>query len=371
MYGFVLALTGFQDAWKLAFSSEASGTLVQSILDASLATPFTALFCGIVITSLVQSSSASIALVVATVASGVITVGDSVYILMGANIGTTITNTIVGLAHSHRREEFDRLVPAILVDDVFKIINVTVFFILEVATGFLHGASIKIVDYISEQTLMGGILDRFPDLIDLITAAPATSVITAITSLEVSVGLQALIVGVAFFLLLIASLTLMAEVLEHLLHDRSRELIDRVFAGKPASFGIGLLICWLLQSSSVTVSLILPLVSHSALSLPSVYYYSIGAAVATTFDPTQLLSYMKFGPVGLTAGLVHILMNLIGAAIFVFVPGINRVPLIATRRIAELICRGRHGPAVLITYVAALFFGIPLLAIFAVGALLS
>ncbi|MCG8413755.1 MAG: Na/Pi symporter, partial [Pseudomonadales bacterium] len=102
LYGFILSLTGFKDAWALAFSTDSSGSAVQAILDASLSTPYTALLSGIVITSLIQSSSATIAIVVATVASGVISVGDSVFIMMGANIGTTITNTVVGLAYGHQ-----------------------------------------------------------------------------------------------------------------------------------------------------------------------------------------------------------------------------------------------------------------------------
>ena len=106
LYGFVLSLTGCKEAWALAFSVESSGSFVQSILDASLATPFTSLLSGIIITSLIQSSSATIALVVATVAAGAISVGESVFVLMGANIGTTITNTIVALAHGHKRAEY-------------------------------------------------------------------------------------------------------------------------------------------------------------------------------------------------------------------------------------------------------------------------
>ena len=100
LYGFILALTGFKEAWSLAFSAQGSSEFVQGILDASLATPLTGLLSGIVVTSLIQSSSATIALVVAMVAAGAISLEASVFVLMGANIGTTITNTIVGLAHA-------------------------------------------------------------------------------------------------------------------------------------------------------------------------------------------------------------------------------------------------------------------------------
>lgn len=367
VYGFVLSLTGFKDAWKLAFSSESSGETIQNILDVSLATPFTGLLSGVVITSLIQSSSATIAIVVATVAAGVIDVEDSIFILLGANIGTTITNTIVGLAHIHRPEEFERLVPSVLVDDVFKILNVAIFFTIEVLTGLLGTLSRMIVGFLDEKTMIGGFLEAFPNLIDVATEPVTDMVIGLITALPLSTGLAALLTGLVFFGLLIGSLALMGEALETYLHDRSRAMLARVFDGKWSSFGIGFSICWLLQSSSVAVSLILPLVSQSAIMLPSVYYYSIGAALATTCDPGQLLSYLKFGPIGLTAGMVHILLNVFGAILFLTVPGLRDLPPMIATKLASLMCRYSHAPILLMAYVGAVFFGFPLLIIYAVS----
>lgn len=365
LYGFVLALTGFKDAWALAFSIESSGTVVRSILDASLSSPYTALLSGIVITSLIQSSSATIAIVVATVGSGVITIEDSVFIMMGANIGTTITNTIVGLAHSHQPEEFRRMTPAILVDDIYKLLNVSLFFVVEMFTGLLHRLSVAGVDFLDSRTPVGAVLDAFPDLIDVITAPVVTATIAVITTFTPAVGFQSLLTGIAFFVLLILSLSLMGEALEHYLHDRSREMLNRIFAGKYFSFAIGFVLCWLLQSSSVTVSLILPLVAQSAVTLPTVYYYSIGAALATTCDAGQIISYLKFGPVGLTAGMVHILLNIFGAILFLTVPGLNRLPILIAEHAGELMGKYKHAPLILVSYVLLLFFGLPLLVIFA------
>ncbi len=361
LYGFIFSLTGFKDAWALAFSVESSGSTVQAILDASLATPFTALLSGIVITSLIQSSSVTISLVVATVASGVITIGDSVFIMMGANIGTTVTNTIVGLAYGHQSEEFERMAPSILVDDVYKVLNVSLFFVVESLTGVLHALSVNFVDFLEATAVFGGFLNAFPDLIDIMTEPGTAVVINTMTALPFSVGYQALIVGGIFFGLLILSLSLMEEALESYLHDRSRDMLNKVFKGRSMSFFIGFGLCWLLQSSSVTVSLILPLVAQSAVTLPTVYYYSIGAALATTCDAGQILSYLKFGPIGLTAGMVHILLNVFGALLFLFVPGLRELPPLIARYLGRQICRYRSAPLILAGYVGLLFFGIPLL----------
>ena len=367
LYGFVLSLTGFKEAWALAFSVESSGDFVQGILDASLATPFTSLLSGIIITSLVQSSSATIALVVATVAAGAVSVADSVFVLMGANIGTTVTNTIVGLAHGHKREEFDRLVPAILVDDVFKVFNVAIFFSIESLTGVLHNLSVSIVDYLSHVGVIGGFLEGFPDLIDVVTEPTTAFLISLVAMLPVGIGWQSFLVGLGFFLLLILSLSLMGEALEIFLHDRSRKMVASVFGGKLQAFAIGFGICWLLQSSSVAVSLILPLVGQLAVTLPTVYHYSIGAALATTCDPGQLLSYLKFGPIGLSAGMVHILLNVFGALLFLMIPGLNRLPILLAEWLSDRICRYQHAPLWLTAYVGVLFFGMPLAVISMVG----
>lgn len=367
LFGFILSLTGFKDAWALAFSTEASGSAVQAILDASFSTPATALLSGIVITSLIQSSSATIAIVVATVGAGVISVEQSVFILMGANIGTTITNTIVGLALSHQPDEFRRMAPSILVDDVYKILNVTLFFVIENATGLLHKLSVGFVAFLETSTAVSSALEGFPDLIDLITEPIVVGLVSAISLLPLSIGIHALLLGFLFFVMLVLSLSLMGETLEHYLHDRSREMLNRVFCGKYASFGIGFALCWLLQSSSVTVSLILPLVAQNAIMLPAVYYYSIGAALATTCDAGQIISYLKFGPLGLTAGMVHILLNIFGAVLFLTVPGLRSLPIAIAEHLGGMMCRYRHAPLLLVGYVGLLFFGIPLLVIFVSG----
>jgi len=363
LFGLVLSLTGFKEAWVLAFSSDTSGQTVQSILDVSLASPLTGLLSGIIITSLIQSSSATIAIVVATVGAGVISIGDSVYILMGANIGTTITNTIVGLAHSHKQDEFARVTPAIIIDDIYKILNVSLFFIIEVFTGLLHKLSVSLVAFFERTALLGGFLDAFPDLIDMVTEPITVNMINLITWLPLPIGPQAMLTGLLFFLLLMLSLAMMGEALQVYLHDRSRALIGSVFEGKYAAFGIGFLLCWLLQSSSVTVSLIIPLVSQSAVTLQMVYYYSIGAAVATTCDASQILSYLKFGPIGLTAGMVHILMNVFGAILFLMVPGLNQLPVKIAGHLSAQMCRYRHAPLILVAYVLTFFFGLPFLVI--------
>jgi len=105
---------------------------------ATTSNPFVGLFIGILATSIVQSSSTTTSIVVGIVASGVLTIGNAIPIIMGANIGTTVTNMFVSLGHITRREEFKRAITGAAVHDYFNLICVIIMFPLELATGFLQ-----------------------------------------------------------------------------------------------------------------------------------------------------------------------------------------------------------------------------------------
>ncbi|RKZ27664.1 hypothetical protein DRQ26_02690, partial [bacterium] len=68
--------------------------------------PFIGLLMGIIATSLVQSSSVTTSIVVSMVAGGTLTIRHAIPIVMGANIGTTVTNTMVSMGHITRPVEF-------------------------------------------------------------------------------------------------------------------------------------------------------------------------------------------------------------------------------------------------------------------------
>ena len=70
--------------------------------------PITGLMVGILATVLVQSSSTSTSIVVGLVGAGQVSVKYAIPIIMGANIGTSVTNTIVSMAHAGERLELER-----------------------------------------------------------------------------------------------------------------------------------------------------------------------------------------------------------------------------------------------------------------------
>nr|KAG5704489.1 hypothetical protein BaRGS_003800 [Batillaria attramentaria] len=101
-------------------------------------TQWRGLMIGVMATALVQSSSTATSIVVALVASEVIPLKAGIPIIMGTNIGTSITNTIVALAQAADRDQFRRAFAGATVHDMFNWLAVLILLPLEVATHYLY-----------------------------------------------------------------------------------------------------------------------------------------------------------------------------------------------------------------------------------------
>ena len=88
MYGMKVMSEGLQ---------KAAGDRLRNILSAMTRNRFTGLLTGFVITALIQSSSASTVMVVSFVNAGLMNLGQSMAVIMGANVGTTFTAWIIAL----------------------------------------------------------------------------------------------------------------------------------------------------------------------------------------------------------------------------------------------------------------------------------
>ena len=89
---------------------------------------------GIVATVLVQSSSTSTSIVVAMVGSGILDVNQAIPIIMGANIGTSVTNTIVSLGFVGNPECYERGFAGATVHDLFNYLSVITLLPIEMVT---------------------------------------------------------------------------------------------------------------------------------------------------------------------------------------------------------------------------------------------
>ncbi len=158
-YGFYDALQLFGSLGLFLFGMKVmsdalmnlAGDKMRSILARMTSNRFLGIFTGFTITSIIQSSSATTLMVVSFANASLLTLTESISVIMGANIGTTITNTIVSLGHIKQGEEFKRAFSAATIHDFFNLLCVIIFLPLEIAFGFLE----KIGAYFST-ILVGG-----------------------------------------------------------------------------------------------------------------------------------------------------------------------------------------------------------------------
>nr|XP_054751955.1 sodium-dependent phosphate transport protein 2A-like [Lytechinus pictus] len=152
LYFFICSLDLMSSAFRLLGGKEAGEVFSQNEL---LNNPVCGLMIGILATVLVQSSSTSTSIVVSIVAAGILPVKPAIFIIMGANIGTSVTNTIVSMAQSGNRAEFRRAFGGATVHDMFNWLSVICLLPLEAATGYLYHLTSHIVASFNIQTKKG------------------------------------------------------------------------------------------------------------------------------------------------------------------------------------------------------------------------
>ncbi len=143
IYFFLVGVSSLETGIKIM------GADTQERLFSTVSNPLAGLFIGILGTILVQSSSASTSVIVGLVATRALKIDDAAPMIMGANIGTTVTNTLVSLAHIRQSEEFKRAFSVATVHDFFNVIAVAILLPIELATGVLS----SITESISRQLL--------------------------------------------------------------------------------------------------------------------------------------------------------------------------------------------------------------------------
>ena len=321
--------------------------------------PLAGLFAGILATVLVQSSSVTTSTLVGLVGAGVLSIDAAVPMIMGANIGTTITNTLVSLGHVRRTEEFRRAFAAATMHDFFNITTVIIFFPLELATGFLTTASEAVADLIST-TGVAGTESQSP--LKQAVKGPVSIIKDALGAFTDSDQVLATMLIVGGMAVIFSALFFVSRNMRALIASRIERTLNSAVARGGGFVGVvaGALITIGVQSSSITTSIVVPLVGSGVLSVRNAYPLTLGANVGTPV--TALLASLAVDSrAGLVIALHHALFNLMGAALFFLlypVPGEPRyIPVRLAERLANLAVRRR---AVVGIYVIGLFVVVPL-----------
>jgi len=322
----------------------------------SQASPFIGLFIGILATGLIQSSSTTTSLVVGMVAAGTfgsdpkLAVAAAVPYIMGANIGTSITNTIVSLGHIVNKEEFKRAFSASVVHDFFNILAVIVIFPLELTFGVISRFSMMI-----SEALVGSGGGTFTSPIKLITK-PTVKWIENLFNQQsiIEPNVFLLIIALAFLFFSLRNLT---KLIKSLVMFRLQSFFDtHIFKTTLRAVLFGIFITILVQSSSITTSLVIPLAGAGILNLRQIFPYTLGANIGTTV--TSLLASMVSGTIApLAVALSHLTFNILGIALLYPVKIIREIPIHLAEWFSDLATQNKIYP---LLYILIVFFLIPL-----------
>lgn len=342
VYFFIVGIQGMGHAFKL-FGKEFADQVLKTT-----ASPFVGLFIGILSTAVVQSSSTVTSIIVGMVAGGAVSIEGAIPMVMGANIGTTITNLLVSLGHIMRNEEFKRAFAAATVHDAFNWIAVLILFPLELATGLLGKVARALAGAFAEA---GGLKLANP------LKAATKPVVEFIGKLLAENPVAVLIVSVVITFLM---LYLIVKILRSLVLEKVQKLFDEHLfrnAGRAMIFGLVLTVA--VQSSSITTSLIIPLAGAGVLTLTQILPYTLGANVGTTV--TAMLAALATGEKSAaTVAFAHLMFNILGIGIIWPVKQIRMIPIRIAEWLSELSLRNRIIP---FAFILLIFFGLPLLLI--------
>ncbi|WP_394224406.1 Na/Pi symporter [Alteromonas gracilis] len=319
--------------------------------------PIMGLIIGMVCTALIQSSSTVTSIIVGMVAGG-LPITIAIPMMMGANIGTSITNTLVSLGHVTQKDEFQRAFNAATIHDFFNVLSVLIFLPLEIAFGILEHLSGHMVALLHTGDAIGlnGV-----NPIKAVTQ-PVTDFATQSLQFLPSIypGIAKVIIGIA---LIIVSITYMGKIMKTLMVGNAKALLHKSIGKGPLS-GItsGAIMTVLVQSSSTTTSLMVPLVGSGVLNARDVYPFTLGANIGTCI--TALIA--AFGVVGVNSdvalqiALVHLLYNVLGVSVIYGIPLLRNIPLTYSYKLSVKVSEHKvYGLA----YIGGLFFAAPLLVI--------
>lgn len=334
----------------------ALGAGFQSGLLESVSHPLSGLCAGLLATVLVQSSSVTTATIVGMVGAGTLPFPMAVPMIMGANIGTTVTSTLAALGSIRRAEEFRKAFAAATMHDFFNLMAVGLLLPLELATGVLSRAAIALTEVFRGAEFEYGEPGRSP--IRAAVKLPVDWVEGMLPSGGVtSILLMALALGLIF-----VALGMITRNMRRLVAGGVERAMNRIIGRGGGTIGIfvGIAVTVAVQSSSITTSILVPLVASGILALRSAYPITLGANIGTTV--TALIASLAVArPEGLTIALVHLVFNCAGVLLLYPLVPVRMVPIRLAQGLANIAVEKHR---VVLVWLVLTFLVLPLMGVF-------
>ncbi|CAF1500886.1 unnamed protein product [Rotaria sordida] len=416
LYIFVCSLDIMSSAFRLVGGKITGKAFTEG---AVLSNPIAGLVLGLLATVIVQSSSTSTSIVVSMVSSSILPVKRAIPIIMGANIGTSVTNTIVALTQSNRKEEFRRAFAGATVHDMFNWMTVIILLPLEIVSGLLFHITEAItrssslerkansnpqflnvltkplthrIIQLDEKVIQdialgsvkphGSLIKRYCSYQN-ITNQNGTSILlpekhcefifSKISWPDWGLGLLLLLFSI---IALCTCLILLVKILQSMLKGTISTIIHKtVNADFPGIFhhltpylaiGVGCIFTILVQSSSIFTSTLTPLVGLGIISIERMYPFTLGSNIGTTI--TGIMAALTATTAqelrnSLQIALCHTFFNVLGIIIWFPIPIMRNVPIALAKKLGDTTANYRWFA---IVYIVASFFIIPLI-IFAIS----
>jgi len=165
-----------------------------------------------------------------------------------------------------------------------------------------------------------------------------------------------IVIGIAMIFL---SISFIGKLLRTLMVGKAKSLLQSSVARGPiAGIIVGTIITVIVQSSSTTTSLVVPLAGTGVFSLRQVYAFTLGANIGTCF--TALLAAMAVSGddamFALQIAIVHLLFNIFGILIVYGIPFLRVIPIWGAQRLADAAVKRK---LYAVAYILGLFFIIP------------
>ncbi|WP_434353335.1 Na/Pi symporter [Psychrobacter sp. HD31] len=318
--------------------------------------PFMGLVIGIVATALIQSSSTVTSIIVGLVAGG-LPVATAVPMVMGANVGTSITNTIVSMGHVRDKEEFKRAFAAATVHDYFNLLSVIIFLPLEMMFGLLE----KIGSYLSGFMIGGDAVSIKSFNFVKAATKPVVNIFKELTHF-VDQPLSGVILALIGVALIFVAISYIGKLLKQLMVGRAKDIMHTTIGRGPLSgIASGTFITILVQSSSTTTSLMVPLAGSGAFSLKQIYPFTLGANIGTCITAMLAATAVEGDArAALTIAMIHLTYNVLGVAVIYGIPFLREIPPKLAIWLGNL---ASNNKVYAMVYILGVFFVIPLVCV--------
>uniref|UniRef100_A0A914DIV8 Sodium-dependent phosphate transporter n=2 Tax=Acrobeloides nanus TaxID=290746 RepID=A0A914DIV8_9BILA len=406
IFAFICSLSLMADSLKLI-----GGRGIGSVIKSSniIKNPVSASMVGMLITVVLQSSSTLTSVLVGMIAGGLITVHQAIPIMLGAEIGGSLSNVLISLTLSDNRDQFRRAFAAVTLSDVFNFLSYFIFLPLEMAFGLIEKTSgllvlpfsrFKSEDIITLNLITDPIVhyiiqvndDAINNLaISTINLSNYTNIDDTATFIFRCVNLTThqhfsnchhfhifmystwsdLTIGIILFIASLITFTLfmfgIVKLMKELFAGNEiwmRKLVSKNF---PKPFGfltdyfliiIGCVIVMIMRSSGVFRTVLTPLVGIGVVSLEKLYPLTIGGHIGTTF--TSILAALTADPAKinetLQMALAQTIFNVFGALLFFPIPFMRTIPIHMATKLGNVVAKYRWFALV---YILMVFVVVP------------